>query len=419
MPSPKKILQEVLEQIQPDKNYESRVFEKLGSIISKINKNNTKICAILGGSGAKKTHLKAFDADIFVLFDYKRYSSKSDKISDILEAILKKKFKKVSRLHGSRDYFQIKQAGMTFEIVPILKIKKAQDAKNITDVSPLHSRWVLRHKKLVNDIRLAKQFAHAQGVYGAESYIKGFSGYVCEIMAIYYGSFLNLLKRAAKWKIGTVIDAKKYYEGKDVFAIMNLSKLSSPLIIIDPVQKERNAAAALGIEKFTKFKRAAALFLKNPSGKFFEKENFAGIFEMQKKGGMKLVKLLVQPLEGKTDIVGAKMLKIFGFLNSKIKNNGFKVLRSDWEWDKKNNAVFYLLFDKKPLPKMVEIEGPPVCIENHAENFKKKHRKTFVRGGKIFAKETRKFTQPENFLRHSVRDPSLKFYCKSIKLITG
>ncbi|TSC68623.1 MAG: CCA-adding enzyme, partial [Parcubacteria group bacterium Gr01-1014_56] len=110
----KQLLAEVLEELQPDKKYEKEIFEKLNLIIKRINQNQKNIKAILGGSGAKGTWLKAFDADIFVLFKYNKFKDKSDKLSDILEKILKKKFKKIIRLHGSRDYFQINQNDFTF-----------------------------------------------------------------------------------------------------------------------------------------------------------------------------------------------------------------------------------------------------------------------------------------------------------------
>ena len=69
----KQILDEALKEIQPDKNYEKEIFEKLDLIIKKINQNQKNIKAILGGSGAKGTWLKTFDADIFALFDYKKF----------------------------------------------------------------------------------------------------------------------------------------------------------------------------------------------------------------------------------------------------------------------------------------------------------------------------------------------------------
>ncbi len=412
----KLMLNEVLKEIQPDKDYEEEIFEKLNSIIKKINQGQKNIKAILGGSGAKGTWLRTFDADIFVLFDYNKFREKSYKLSEILENILKKKFKNILRLHGSRDYFQIKENKFTFEIVPILKIKKAEQAKNITDVSPLHSNWVKKHKKLVNEMKLAKQFCQAQNVYGAESYIRGFSGYVCEILTAYYGSFPKLIKEASKWKKPAVIDAEKYYRGKDVFKMVNTSKLASPLIVIDPVQKDRNAAAALSNEKFESFKKAAWEFLKNPSKEFFIKKDLKSEFLRQKAKNTKLMTMELKPLIGKTDVIGSKLLKIYEFINQQLNKHGFKPIKSDWEWNKKNNAVFYFLLDNKPLQKNIEVEGPPLKMELHAENFRKVHKKTFVKKGKVYALEQRKFLEPHDLAAQLIKNQFVKERCTSIKI---
>src|SRR3989338_2116652 len=412
----KQILDEALKEIQPDKNYEKEIFEKLDLIIKKINQNQKNIKAILGGSGAKGTWLKTFDADIFALFDYKKFKDKSDKLSDILEKILKKRFKNVLRLHGSRDYFQIKQGNFTFEIVPILKIQKSEQAKNITDASPLHSKWVSRHKKLVNEMKLTKQFCQAQNIYGAESYIRGFSGYICEILTVYYGSFLNLIKNAAKWNSRVIVDAQGYYKGKDVFKLVNTSKLISPLIVIDPVQKDRNAAAALSIEKFEAFKKASIEFLKKPSKEFFARKDLKSLFLKEKTSNSKLIIIKADPLSGKIDVVGSKLLKIYEFLNEKLQKHDFRIKKTDWEWYKKSDAVFYFLFDNKPLPKFFEIEGPPLKIKQHADNFKKIHKKTFVKKNKIYALEQRNFTKPINLLKNIVKNQFVKERSKLIKV---
>jgi tRNA nucleotidyltransferase (CCA-adding enzyme) len=412
----KEMLDEVLKEIQPDAKFEMEMFSRLNEIIKKTNKGQKNIKAILGGSGAKGTWLKSFDADIFVLFEYGKFRNKSSDLSDILEKILKKKFSNIIRLHGSRDYFQIKQGNFTFEIVPILKIRKAEQAENITDVSPLHSRWVLRHKNLRNDMKLAKQFCQAQNVYGAESYIRGFSGYICEILTAYYGSFLNLMRSAAKWKGKVIIDAEKYYKGKDIFRLVNASKLMSPLIVIDPVQKDRNAAAALSNEKFESFRKAANEFIRHPSKDFFVKKDLMQAFLNRKIKDKKVIVAKVSPLSGKTDVIGTKLLKTYEFLKEQLGKRDFRLLETDWEWDRKNDAILYFLFPKKALPKNVEIEGPPLKIRQHAENFRKIHKKTFARGNKIFAVEKRKFLEPEQLLGAMAKSQFVRERIKSIKI---
>ena len=416
MKNVKAILEEVLEEIQPDKSYEKEIFERINNIIKKINKNQNYIKAILGGSGAKGTWLKTFDADIFALFGYSKFKDKSNKLSDILEKILRKKFRNLARIHGSRDYFQIKESKFTFEIIPILKISKAEQAKNITDVSPLHSKWVGKHKKLINEMKLTKQFCQANNVYGAESYIRGFSGYICEILTVYYGSFLGLMKNAAKWNDKVVIDVQKYYKGKDVFKIVNTSKLISPLIVIDPVQKDRNAAAALSDEKFEAFKKAARELIKRLSKEFFTKKELSSIF-LKGKNNNKLLKAAAKPLNGKADVVGSKLLKIFEFLSQNLEKKSFKIIKSDWEWNKKDDAIFYFLLENKKLSSFIEIEGPLLSMKMHVLNFKKTHKKTYAKKDRIFASEKREFAKPENLLRSLMKNQYVKEKCKSIRMM--
>ena len=257
----KQILAEILKDIKPSSKEEKAVKDKADAVIKTINSGLRDAKAILGGSGIKGTWLRqANDIDIFVKYNYQKYKEKSGQLSSLLESHLKKKGKKIDKLHGSRDYFQIKEDGYTIEVVPILDIKDAKAAKNITDISPLHAIWVNKKgKNLKDDIRLLKQFCKASKIYGAESYIQGFSGYICEILIIYYKGFENLIKAAAKWKDNITIDVENHWKKKNILLELNRSKISSPLIIIDPVQKERNAAAAVSKENVGIFKRRAGI----------------------------------------------------------------------------------------------------------------------------------------------------------------
>ena len=410
----KKLLSEVLNDIRPTKEYEKEILDKADQIIGRMNKNLKDAKAILGGSGAKGTWLKTFDADIFVMFNYGKYGDKSNQLSDILEKSLKKHFK-ITRLHGSRDYFQIKQGKFTFEIIPILEIKKAEQAKNITDVSPLHSNFVLKHKNLIDEMRLTKQFFKAAGVYGAESYIQGFSGYVCEILTIYYGSFMGLIKAVTKWKGKIVIDVKNYYKGKNVFMELNKSKLTSPLIVIDPVQKDRNAAAALDHEKFEIIIHRAKEFLKRPSREFFEIKTFTEE-DIIRKFPKNLVILKAEPLNKKGDVAGAKMLKAFHFIEKNLIFNDFKVNESDMLWHGKD-ALFYYALESDELPKTKEAAGPPIKIRFHAELFKKKHKGAFVKNNMLYAKEKRKYISARDLIKVVIKTSNVKNNLKSIGMV--
>ena len=70
----KKLLLEVIGDIKPSKEYEKEILDKANNIINKINKDIKDAKAVLGGSGAKGTWLKTFDADIFVKFNYNKFN---------------------------------------------------------------------------------------------------------------------------------------------------------------------------------------------------------------------------------------------------------------------------------------------------------------------------------------------------------
>lgn len=403
------VLRKVLGTIKPSKDEEGHVKKISDDVIKKIKVKDAKV--ILGGSGAKGTWMKGtHDIDIYVKFNPKKYKNKD--ISKILAKELKKKFSRVSTLHGSRDYFRISKEGFTFEIVPIMDIKKAPEAANITDISPLHTRWVRKYSKLADDIRLAKAFCRAQSCYGAESYIRGFSGYVLEILVINYGSFERFIKAVSNWKSKEYVDFAKH--GVE----LNRAKMQSPLILIDPVQADRNAAAALSREQYTKLIDAAKKFLKNPSEEFFIKKEITIEDLKAKSKGKALVLYEVIPLSGKEDVVGAKLLKAFTYLKNVFLREGFIVYDASWSWDKK--ALFYFMVNPDLLPEFKIHEGPKVSQEMHSSRFRDKNRKyaLFESNGRLCAKIPRKFRDAKSFSSSLVKDPSLKQWVKSLKVLS-
>ena len=136
------ILKEVLKSIKPLPVEEKKFQLATAVVLKKLVRALPHSKAIVGGSVAKGTWLKGTkEVDIFVAFDYKKYAADSDRLSDHLDAGLKKTYPQRQRLHGSRDYFQVLLQGYTFEIIPILQISKPEQARNITDMSLLHAEW--------------------------------------------------------------------------------------------------------------------------------------------------------------------------------------------------------------------------------------------------------------------------------------
>ncbi|MBI2668600.1 CCA tRNA nucleotidyltransferase [Candidatus Woesearchaeota archaeon] len=410
------IAYEILQKIKPSKEEQNKVEKTTELFLTKLNAKLKDAKAILGGSGAKGTWLAgAHDVDIFVRFE-KEDAGRGDTISELLQAFLKKAFPTtpLNRLHGSRDYFQLKFEGLNFEIVPIMKISKATQAKNITDISPLHSLWVNKNtKKSKEDILLAKQFCKANGMYGAESYITGFSGYVLEILIAHYGSFEKLLKASLNWKVKEVIDVEKHYPKKDVLFQLNQSKLQSPLIVIDPVDKNRNAAAALSLEKFLRFKQKAKEYLAGPNVNFFVKEKISEqkLNEEAQKKKLNLVLLRITPLEGKEDVVGVKLVKALELVKERLKP--FEIKKSGWEWD--GRALFYVLLGKRELPHEEIKIGPPLSMKEFVQEFRRKYKNTFEKNHRIMAKVKRATYQLEPLVKEMLKEKYIRVRVTDVK----
>lgn len=387
--------------------------------IEKLNKNiegsGISAVAVLGGSLAKGTFLNdGFDIDVFVRFD-KKYSD--DELSDILEKVLKNKGLKYVRVHGSRDYFQITDKKV-FEIVPVLKVASWKEARNVADMSPLHvyyfNKKAGKDKKIRNQIRLTKMFMKSAGVYGAESYIKGFSGHVADILILQHGTFLNLVKKASKWKERTIIDIEKHQKHPEM--TMNESKIVSPLIVVDPVQEDRNASAALSKENYLLFIKKCNEFLKKPALDYFRIKSFKEkISENLRKikEPVKSFDISITPLDGKKDVVGSKIMKIKEFIEVSLEKNDFNIKYAEWEFNPKKARILFSVKNEALSEKKIH-KGPKSSMREHADAFKKKYKELFVKEGVFYAKVKRKYVHPEDFIKVIISDSYVKEKCKRI-----
>ena len=115
-------LKKILLKITPSEEEKQNMLKIVREILNKIDIKDTVIS--LGGSGAKDTWLKnSNEIDIYVRFNYNKFKDDDSEISKLLGNALRKKFKNIIRLHGSRDYYQIKYKNFTIEAIPILDIK--------------------------------------------------------------------------------------------------------------------------------------------------------------------------------------------------------------------------------------------------------------------------------------------------------
>jgi len=403
------ILNNVLKRISPSEIELKRIDDYLKEFMKDFEEamKNQEIGAeiFVGGSYAKKTVVRRdqYDVDVFIRFD-KKY--KEENISELTEKILKVMKKDFKVIHGSRDYFRINaEAGMRFylEIIPVIKVRNPREALNITDLSYSHVNYVkkrIKNKNVLDEIRLAKEFTFANHSYGAESYIKGFSGYGLELMVYKFGSFLKFIKELVKTKQGEklIIDIEKLYKNKkEIMIDINSSKLQSPIVLIDPVFKQRNVSAALSEETFQHFKKVCNDFLKNPSEEFFEvqKTDLDTIKKNAEKKKYEFILLQASTNKQEGDIAGSKLLKFYNHLSTEI-GKLFDIKDKGFNYNDKKDAKCFFVVENKGE---VLVEGPEVKMKKNYTAFKKAHKNYFIKKGRVYSKEKVNFNL-KGFIRH-------------------
>ncbi|MDI6691007.1 MAG: CCA tRNA nucleotidyltransferase [Candidatus Bathyarchaeota archaeon] len=261
-------------------------------------------------------------------------------------------------------------------IVPCYNVKRGEWL-SATDRTPYHTDYVKKHLnvQMRGEVRLLKKFMKGIGVYGAEIKIGGFSGYLCELLILYFKSFLKTLEAFAGHIKRITIDIENYYKGRE----NELQLLfQEPLLIVDPVDKGRNVASAVQPQKLYTFIAAARIFLKNPSLTFFYPPETKPLTSdklkhVLAKRGSTLIFLAFQKIDAVPDVLWGQLYKSQRSLYKLLRLNDFNILR-DLSWsDEKNLSMFIFELEERILPPVKKHLGPPLEKEHECEKFLKKH----------------------------------------------
>jgi len=327
------------------------------------------------GSIAKDTWLAGEkDIDIFILLP-KTYTR--DNFQKVLEVVKRVAGKDWLEAYAEHPYIEAKIGGYTVDFVPSFKIERAEEAKSSVDRTPLHTQYVKKHldKEAKNEVRLLKRFMHGTGTYGAEIKIGGFSGYLCELLILRYGSFYKTLKAASQWQKGEVIDIEGYYKGAE-----NETRriFQDNLIVVDPVDKGRNVASAVKEEKLNEFIAAARWFLKNPDLRFFYPKDVEPLpvkelSRMMNQRGSAFIFLKFSAVRVVSDILWGQLYKSLKALRRLIERYDFRVLRCDVWSDEETTNVFLFELESRFLPAVKRHLGPPLKKEEDCMKFLTKY----------------------------------------------
>lgn len=355
----------------------------------------------LGGSVAKKTHGgDDYDVDIFIKYPMSR---RGDTISDDLKSTLESADLDVERVQASRDYF-IYHGDHDYELVPVLNIDDPSQAETVIDVSPLHVDYFNDHADHETrlGVRLLKQFMKAHHVYGAESHINGFSGHVVDLLVLAYGSFHDVLQATTEWKPKTIIDVEEHHDTP--MLTLNESKTHGPLIVVDPIQPQRNAAAAVNKESYDAFKDAGRAFLNDPGRDAFQVPTLRERVEDARENDddHTTIQVSVSFDDDRHDVTGSRLQKIKEHLERRLDDANFHVKTGFIHHD--DTSAVIITATTTPTTEDNVIQGPPVDQEHHVERFKDAHDTVEEHMGRVIAHEPNPYDTVKAAVKDLVQD---------------
>ncbi len=375
------------EEVERAKRAEEELKRRLENVL--VNYPNLEYRFL--GSYARNTWLKGnLEIDIFILFPEETPIEDLERIG--LE-IGKTVVDEYELRYAAHPYVHGRVLGVEVDVVPCYKLRSPEKIKSAVDRTPFHHDWLKdRIKGKENDVRLLKQFLKANGIYGAEYKFRGFSGYLCELLVVFYGSFLDVVRNAVRWTRDTVIDIPngRVYRKKGL-----------RFFVVDPVDPKRNVAANLSLDNLAKFVQICRDFLKDPSIDYFTfKDVIASDDSLRRELSERVVNVVVFE---KPDIVEDNLYPQLEKACKVIANNmrEFQPIRYGFTADERCYIIFE--FGVKELSKFRRHMGPIFEDEKNVGRFLRRNDRVFIEDGRFWAFKERKFTKPSEAIKHVIK----------------
>ena len=315
---------------------------------------------------------------------------------------------------AEHPYLEAFVEGFRVNIVPCYSAPRGEWL-SATDRTPFHTDYVNErlNQSLRDEVRLLKRFLQGIRVYGAEIKVGGFSGYLCELLVIHYGSFTKVLEAFAKYVPRMIIDIENYYAGRE----KELKLLfDEPLVVVDPVDKGRNVASAVKPDKIYMLVGAARAFLKSPKTEFFfppptkplPTDELKQTLETR---GSDIIFLTFDAVKAVPDVVWGQLYRTQRALCKMLGLHDFKVLRSAVWSDEEKLCGFVFELDRRVLSGVRVHMGPPLEREKECERFLKKYAENgsvvagpYVEGGRWVVEVKRKQVDAVQLLHENLGD---------------
>ena len=395
-----KIIEKVGKLSIPTKQDEEKMNTISDNLLKLVKNEASKYAEVvsveLGGSYAKGTWLKGqLDLDIFVKMKKETEETKFEEVGKKIGFDSMKKFKPYVR-YSEHPYVEAKANGLRVNVVPCYDVIKGE-WRSAADRSSFHTRFILEtldpEKK--NEVRLLKKFFRGVDIYGAEIAKEGFGGYVAEVLVYQFGSFLKVLEAAANFTQQQVIGNPT-------------KKFETTLILIDPVDSNRNLGTAISTQNVGKFILAARSFLKKPSLVFFNDKK--PIINTRNVKNTVVVKFNYKSRS--PDIIWGQAKRGATALAGQLELAGFEVLRKSAVVDEKSEAAMLFLLRSTIIEKFMIKNGPDVFRRTDSQSFISSNSKNMLTWiddyGKIRSMQEREFYDARKFLQNLLKKNLVK-----------
>jgi tRNA nucleotidyltransferase (CCA-adding enzyme) len=401
-----RLREKILGDIYPDEEEleESKeLYQKISNFIAEEYGLETHFA----GSTSRETCMKGDkDIDIFVLFpEVTERQDLEDKGLEIGKNTFREFDGEFEVDYAEHPYTKGEIGGHEVEIVPCFNVGP-ENIQSAVDRTPHHSRWVEENlsEDERKDVVILKKFLKEAGLYGSSLKVRGFSGYLCEILISEFSGFKELVDSAGDWKEEKLLDPRNHHEKlpdglEDKFS-------EDSLIVIDPVDSDRNVASVLSTENYAKFVYNCWKFSEDPGLSYFQEEEsdwtkFELKQEVQGRGDFIAVGF-TRPDEV-DDLVYPQMRKFMRLMRKKLEKRDFRIFESGFQVEEESVRFFFEM--ESILPVVEEIEGPKVFHNSrHLDEFTSKYENTFVRGNRLYAKTKRDFTNAKKFIQNFLDD---------------
>ncbi len=371
----------ILKNVTPSQRERKKIAELAEKLVKNVKSAAKKYVVEaevrVEGSVAKDTWLRREpDIDIFIRLPTTLSREAFEKVGLKIAKEATKGTRQIERFAEHPYLEAFTEDNTRINIVPCYKVKLGE-WRSATDRTPFHTDYVLPrvNDRMRSEVRLLKRFMKGIGVYGAEIRVGGFSGYLCELLILRYGSFVGVLESAANLKASWLIDHEGYYKGRE----NELQKIfEDPVIVVDPVDKGRNAASAVRKQRLIEFVAACTEFLRNPASEFFypRETKALSVDQLSKKMGRRgstLVFVGFGSVKAVPDVLWGQLYKTQKALRKMLENNDFEVIRDSVWSDEHNLNIFVFEVEQIRIPQVKKHLGPPIWKKTECENFLRKH----------------------------------------------